>query len=131
MENRGDGTFALRALPTEAQFAPISSTLARDFDQDGFLDVLVVGNAYGSDVTSGPYDASIGRQLRGDGRGGFTAVPGHESGFVVEGEAESMALLSGVGDTTLVVVSQYAGSLKAFGVKQASEDNYLSERARP
>ena len=117
VENRGDGTFALRALPTEAQFAPISSTLARDFDQDGFLDVLAVGNAYGSDVASGPYDASIGLLLRGDGRGGFTAVPGHESGFMVEGEAESMALLSGVGDTTLVVVSQYTGPLKAFGVK--------------
>ncbi len=131
VENQGNGTFALHALPTEAQFAPISSTLARDFDQDGFLDVLVVGNAYGSDVASGPYDASIGLLLRGDGCGGFTAVPGHESGFMVEGEAESMALLSGAGNTTLVVVSQYTGPLKAFGVRRASEDNYLSERARP
>ena len=131
VENRGNGTFALHPLPTEAQFAPISSMLAHDFDQDGFADVLAVGNAYGSDVASGPYDASIGLLLRGDGQGGFTAVPGRESGFLVQGEAKSMVLLSGIEDTTLVVVAQYAGPLKAFGMKRTDQDTYLSEWASP
>ena len=43
-------------------------------------------------------DAGRGLLLRGDGKGGFTAVPGQESGIVVYGEQRGSALADYDGD---------------------------------
>src|SRR2546425_2863227 len=61
--NRGDGTFELRPLPVEAQFAPVYASLAGDFDGDGKTDLVVAGNFSGVTPVEGRYDASyeIGR----------------------------------------------------------------------
>src|SRR5437899_13097479 len=72
--NRGDGTFELRPLPVEAQFAPVYASLAGDFDGDGKTDLVVAGNFYGVTPVEGRYDASYGLFLRGDGHGQFAAV---------------------------------------------------------
>ncbi|MFL5480238.1 MAG: FG-GAP-like repeat-containing protein, partial [Gemmatimonadaceae bacterium] len=72
--NNGNGTFSMRALPAEAQVAPIYASLAGDFDGDGKTDLLVGGNLYGVAPVLGRYDASYGLMLRGDGEGNFAPV---------------------------------------------------------
>src|SRR5206468_9632349 len=67
--NHGDGTFELRPLPIEAQFAPVYASLAGDFDGDGKTDLIVAGNFSGVTPVQGRYDASYGLFLRGDGHG--------------------------------------------------------------
>ena len=91
--NRGDGTFAMRPLPAEAQFAPVYASLARDFDGDGRTDLLLGGNFSGVTPLRGRYDASYGLLLRGDGAGGFTAVDMTASGVAVPGEIRALELL--------------------------------------
>ena len=91
--NRGDGTFALRALPTEAQFAPIYAALAGDFDGDGKTDLVTAGNFYGVTPLEGRYDASYGLFMKGDGRGGLTSVDMEASGLALEGQVRRMAWL--------------------------------------
>ena len=91
--NRGDGTFELRPLPIEAQFAPVYASLARDFDGDGKTDLLLAGNFYGTQPIEGRYDASYGLLLRGDGHGGFVAVDMVESGVAIDGQVRHMAIL--------------------------------------
>jgi enediyne biosynthesis protein E4 len=103
---RGDGTFELRALPTEAQFAPIYASLAGDFDGDGKTDLIVAGNFSGVTPLQGRYDASYGLLLRGDGSGTFAPVDMEQSGLAIEGQARRMAWWKRANGERLIVVAR-------------------------
>jgi len=92
-KNNGDGSFTLVPLPREAQIAPMYGILASDFDGDGHLDLLLAGNFDGVKPEIGRMNGSYGLFLRGDGKGGFTAVPTAESGFLVPGQARDIQRL--------------------------------------
>jgi hypothetical protein len=104
LENNADGTFALQPLPTEAQLAPMYGMLPEDVDGDGTLDLLLAGNFFGVQSNLGRPDASYGVWLRGDGTGGFTAMPTRESGFRVSGQARDIVRLDVRGQDPLVMV---------------------------
>jgi hypothetical protein len=104
VENRGDGTWAVRSLPFEAQLAPMSAVLPGDFDGDGRLDVLLAGNRDGLKPDLGRQVSSTGVFLRGDGRGGFWAVPGAQSGLRVPGETRRLVRVETPGGPLVVAV---------------------------
>ena len=104
--NRGDGTFELRPLPVEAQFAPVYASLAGDFDGDGKTDLVVAGNFYGVTPVEGRYDASYGLFLHGDGHGQFAAVDMERSGLAIEGQVRHLALLKRATGDRLIVVAR-------------------------
>jgi hypothetical protein len=83
-------TWQFVSLPTLAQIAPITAMQAGDFDGDGSADLLVTGNAYAPTPETGRFDGGLGWLLRGDGRGGFAAVPPRASGFIVPGVARGL-----------------------------------------
>ena len=104
--NKGDGTFDLRPLPAEAQFAPIYASLAGDFDGDGRVDLLVAGNFYGVPPMRGQYDASYGLLLRGTGTGDFTPVDMEESNLDIAGQVRHMKTLRTTGGGRLIIVAR-------------------------
>ena len=110
--NKGDGTFDLHVLPTEAQFAPVYAALADDFDRDGHTDLLLGGNFYGVTPVQGRYDASYGLLLSGDGKGGFMPVDLDRSGLVIEGQVRHMALVRGPHGERFVVVARNGDRLQ-------------------
>ena len=114
VENLGDGKFSLNALPNETQFAPVNGILSKDFNKDGHLDLLLVGNSYSTEPLTGRYDASIGNYLEGDGNGGFKVVRASKSGFYVNGNARAMAELVSPEGEQLILVSQFSDSLKVL-----------------
>ncbi|MBA4166874.1 MAG: VCBS repeat-containing protein, partial [Chitinophagaceae bacterium] len=114
LENKGNGRFAMRPLPAEAQFAPMYGTLVRDFDLDGNPDLVSVGNFFSGDVVTGRYDASIGLVMKGDGKGNFSAVNQTASGFMVNGDAKSIASMPYGKTGSIVIVTQNNDSLKFF-----------------
>ena len=57
LRNDGGGKFTMIPLPAEAQISQLSGIVVDDFDGDGNLDVLLNGNDYGTDVSTGRYDA--------------------------------------------------------------------------
>ena len=118
--NNGNGTFTLRPLPVEAQFAPIRAALAGDFDGDGHIDLLVAGNDYSSPPVLGRYDASFGLLLRGVGDGGFEAVDMEQSGVLIDGQVRHMGWLRQAGGRRLVVVARNNDRLQVLRPERAS-----------
>lgn len=112
--NNGDGTFTVSALAAPAQFSTINGMVADDFDGDGNLDVVMNGNDYGTEVTVGRYDALNGLLLKGDGKGGFTALPINQSGISIPGNGKALVKLRTPGNQYTLVGSQNRGGLKAF-----------------
>lgn len=124
LENKGDGTFDIRPLPLQAQFAPINGIVPFDINGDGHLDIVAVGNDYGNEVFSGRYDAHEGVVLLGDGQGGFTHITARESGFLVPGDAKALTRLrSPHGE--LLIASQNLDSLRVFRAAPAAGITHL------
>lgn len=113
LENLGDGNFKIHPLPNVAQFAPVMGTVVSDFNLDGNLDVLLVGNFYHNEVSYGQSDASLGLYLQGRGDGTFLTIENRQSGFFVDGDARALARLNSLNDQ-LIIAAQNSDSLKIF-----------------
>jgi hypothetical protein len=110
--NRGDH-FEARSLPSPAQFAPVFGMAVADFDGDGFEDVLLAQNFFGTRTESLRLDGGQGLLLKGNGRGDFTAVPGQESGIRIYGEPRGCAVADYDGDGRVdAVVCQRGGDTR-------------------
>jgi enediyne biosynthesis protein E4 len=112
VENLGNGKFSLKPLPIEAQFSPINGTLIEDFDQDGFLDVLIGGNNYGNEISIGRYDASNGWFLKGNGKCEFKTLK--NTGFYVPFDAKAMVSLANPQGKICIFAAQNRADLKVF-----------------
>jgi hypothetical protein len=112
--NRGN-RFEARPLPIEAQMAPAFATCVGDVDGDGQEDIFLSQNFFATQPETSRYDAGRGLWLRGDGRGGFAAMPGQESGVTVYGEQRGAALCDFDGDGRLdLVVAQNGAMTKLY-----------------
>jgi hypothetical protein len=91
--SRIDGTYAFEPLPRIAQVAPIQGLAAGDFDGDGKADIYALQNSFSPIPAVGRFDGGLSQFLKGDGRGGFEAVPPGASGLVVAGDAKALAVV--------------------------------------
>ncbi|MFW2376435.1 MAG: VCBS repeat-containing protein [Cellulophaga baltica] len=115
VENLGNGKFKYTQLPWEAQVAPINSILSLDYNNDGNLDLLLVGNDFGNEVFIGRFDALNGCLLEGDGNGNFKTIETSESGFLVPGDAKHMIKVKhATEENPYIIVTQNRDSLKVF-----------------
>jgi hypothetical protein len=90
MMNTDQGSFRLTSLPAEAQFSPIYSIIAYDFDHDGICDILIGGNQYKAKPETGINDASYGLFLKGNNDGTFNPFTSAESGIFTKGEIRDL-----------------------------------------
>ncbi|MBE7171860.1 MAG: VCBS repeat-containing protein [Williamsia sp.] len=117
IENKGNGQFAIKPLPIEAQTAPVYGMASEDVDGDGNLDLLLVGNDYGMEPGGGRHDAFNGLYLKGNGKGDFAAATVAESGFFVKGDAKGLATIHTAKNEDLLLVTQNQDSLLTFRKK--------------
>lgn len=120
IENQGNGNFSMKSLPMEAQFAPLFGMKATDIDGDSNLDLLAVGNDYGCEVFIGRLDALYGLYLKGDGKGNFTTVPLHQSGFIVPKDGKALATLYDKNGKEIFIASQNKDKLRCFVVNEST-----------
>jgi hypothetical protein len=64
-----------------------------DFNKDGAIDILSVGNNYAQETLFGRYDASVGLILLGDGRDNFTAVNPLQWNLIIDRDARHVEAL--------------------------------------
>ena len=98
--------FTLAALPAEAQFFPVYAAMARDFDGDRKVDLLLGGNFYGVTPVYGRYDAGYGLLLRGGGDGTFSAMDMATSGVSIDGEVRALVPVRGTNGRASVAVAR-------------------------
>lgn len=115
IENLGDGKFHITPLPTSAQASPMYGTSIQDYDGDGNLDVLAIGNFYGPDREQWRYDASQGVLLRGNGKGKFEPILKKESGFSDGKDARSLTTLTpATNDGMYIMAGNNSAPLQVF-----------------
>jgi hypothetical protein len=84
--------FSAHPLPLEAQFSTAFGVCVGDADGDGQEDLFLSQNFFATEPKVPRCDAGRGLWLKGDGKGGFAAVTGQESGVTIYGEQRGAAL---------------------------------------
>ena len=123
IENMGDGKFSIKALPMEAQIAPIFGMLSKDIDHDGNLDLFLVGNDYGMEPISGRHDAFMGLVLMGNEKGVFKSLSIAESGFYIKGDGKGLAKINSADGQELFIATQNQERLLVFKEKNQKSKN--------
>jgi hypothetical protein len=112
-----NGQLIRKALPNEAQVSPIKASLVKDLNNDGYLDILLVGNHYGVEVETTRYDAGHGSLLLGDGQNNFKYISPIKSGFYTPYDSRDIKLISQK-DNDLIIVTNNESSLSLFKAKK-------------
>ena len=118
MKNNGNGKFELQPLPVQAQLSALNGMITDDIDGDGNLDIVINANDYGTEVTTGRYDALNGLVLKGDGKGGFSPQTILQSGIYIPGNGKSLVKLKSKDNHYLLAAAQNRGALKIFTLKK-------------
>ncbi len=126
IENLGDGTFNVKALPIEAQLAPVYGILPYDINQDGQLDLLLVGNDHGVEVQQGRADAFNGLAMINESGFNFAPLSIAESNFMVKGDASGMVSLLAGKDKELILAGQNRDDLRVFSPTAPASQEYVS-----
>jgi enediyne biosynthesis protein E4 len=96
------GNLRWEKLPKFLQLSPIKKMIVGDFNNDSYPDVLLAGNDYTYDVSTGYYDALKGMVLLSNGKSqSFDVLPPNQSGLLLQGMVESLLYFEG--DTSLIV----------------------------
>ena len=119
LRNDGGGKFTMIPLPVEAQMSQLSGMVVDDFDGDGNLDIALSGNDYGTEVSTGRYDAFNGLMLKGDGKGGFKPLTIMQSGIYIPGDGKALVKLQGANGKYLLAATQYKDAMKIFELKKS------------
>ncbi|MCH8904833.1 MAG: VCBS repeat-containing protein [Bacteroidetes bacterium] len=127
IENKGGKSFEITPLPVEAQFSTVFGIIPEDLDHDGFLDLLIAGNFYVSEVETGRADAGVGLFMKGNGKGQFTPVRITDSGFNASKDVRDLALLKRKATLgSLILVGNNNDAMQVFRVKPLFEEEELA-----
>ncbi len=108
-ESDAKGKFHEKKLPLAAQYSPVFTLMALDYDKDGNEDLLLCGNMNHAPLRFGKYDANYGVLLKGDGKGNFSYIPQWQSGFHLWGDVRSAIAIN-----HLLLFGINQGNLKAY-----------------
>ena len=91
--NKGENKFKKIILPAMAQTMPILDGDTFDFNQDGFEDLIVVGNIYNTEVETPRLDNPYGLVLLSNKKDNYTVLPPKNTGLYLNGNAKSVELI--------------------------------------
>jgi hypothetical protein len=98
-----NGKMIPHSLPIQANMSPIYAISIEDFNKDGHLDALLMGNIEHTRLKIGRIDANFGVLLLGNGKGNFEYVPQTQSGLAVKGCVRNILSFKNGTNTRLVI----------------------------
>jgi len=117
IENKGNGKFTIHALPVEAQVSTINTIFCTDADGDGYTDIIIAGNEYQTEVSTGRYDASYGLLIKGDGKGNFKAIAPAVSGLIIDGDVRDIKLLTMANKKRIILTGINDEKIRAYQLR--------------
>ncbi|MDG1338173.1 MAG: VCBS repeat-containing protein [Flavobacteriaceae bacterium] len=93
LENNGN-SFKMSKLPVLSQLSSVNKILSKDIDKDGYMDIIISGNMYNSEVETPRNDGSVGVYLNYNPDTGFEAIPTKESGLFLNGDVKDMEIIN-------------------------------------
>ena len=109
-----NGKLTAQKLPIQAQISPIKNSLVDDFNNDGFKDILLVGNHYGVEVETVRYDAGYGSLFLGNGENKFKFLPPTSSGFYIPSDSRSVSTIKTIKNDVFYLVTNNNDSIILF-----------------
>ncbi len=91
--NDGKLNFHFEKFPERAQLSTIDDFLSGDFNRDGKTDIIVAGNSFNADVSTGNYDGQAILMMTGKGDGKFEAVTPSAFDKAINGEVRKLIYL--------------------------------------
>ncbi len=101
--NKGNLVFEKHVLPVSGQTIPILDCAVADLNNDGYEDIIVVGNIYETEVETPRLDALSGVILLSNGNNGYTNVPYQNSGLFMNGNVKSVELITNANNETILL----------------------------
>lgn len=116
------GSFRFEKLPEIAQFSPVKKMIIEDFNHDNIPDILVAGNDYTWNLSTGYFDANKGLLLVNsgnrqsvEGNPSYKVLGPSKSGILLNGMVESLLYFKG--DTSLVIAGINRSSTAVFRIR--------------
>jgi len=108
-----NGKFRWEKLPGEVQVSPVKEMVVHDLNNDKYPDIIIAGNDYTWDVSTGYFDALKGIiLLNGGSKRSFSVIPPSGSGLFLQGMVESLLFYEG--DTSLLIGGINRGKAVVF-----------------
>ncbi len=111
--NDGNGNFTIKELPNMAQTLPILDAANLDYNNDGFQDIVVVGNIYQTEVETPRLDNPFALILQSNGKDGYMVIGPQETGLYIKGDAKSVVVNS-QNNATLIIVGCNNSEVEVF-----------------
>ena len=113
IENKGNGNFELKYLPTIGQLGPTMAFAFKDINKDGHIDVIGVGAIHESEVETVKYDSNVGYVLLGDSKGGLK--PFKDVNFYNNLNAKGMKVVN-IGNQSYLFIANNNEALSIFKI---------------
>ncbi|GAB5559525.1 MAG: VCBS repeat-containing protein [Synoicihabitans sp.] len=117
---QADGRFDFSPLSIEAQMAPVHGIGWADLNGDDHQDLIIVGNDFSPEPSTGRFDGSLGRVMLGDGRGNFTPLSPARSGLSTPGDTRALAVVTNEGRTS-IITADAMGPVRLFETTAAAD----------
>ncbi|MEL6917168.1 MAG: hypothetical protein AAFO99_05495, partial [Bacteroidota bacterium] len=103
--------------------APINDIYVDDFNKDGYVDALLVGNDFTAETNYGRQDALTGIFLKGGSGAVFNVVQSSLSGFYVPGQSNHMAALVDKSGKRMIIALQNGEKASVFNINDKQRKN--------
>nr|WP_298929993.1 VCBS repeat-containing protein [uncultured Allomuricauda sp.] len=105
LKNNGDGNFEFIEFPEIVQISSINAILNFDTNNDGFQDLIMAGNLFGSEIETPRNDAGYGIVLKNTGEGIFEPINANESGLFLPSDVKNLNFIN-IEDKTHIIVGK-------------------------
>ena len=117
--NNGKGGFKITKLPKQAQAFPMLGIALLDYNNDGFEDIITVGNIYDTEVETPRLDGGNGLVLLSNKKDGYIPLTANKTGFYVDGNVKDLAIINHKGlHAKIIITVKNNDSSEVFVIKE-------------